>query len=346
DKLYVPIANFHLLSRYAGASSENAPLHRLGTDQWEKIKKKAAAKIRDVAAELLDVQARRSANTGIVIPPPDADYLTFAAAFQFEETPDQQQAITAVLTDLSSTQPMDRVICGDVGFGKTEVAMRAAFQTVQGGYQVVLLTPTTLLTEQHYHTFSDRFADWPITINSLSRFRTSKQQNFIIDNLANGRIDIIIGTHKLLQSEIKFQNLGLVIVDEEHRFGVRHKERLKALKAEVNILTLTATPIPRTLNMSLAGIRDLSIIATPPIDRHPIKTFVTPLSDALIVEACQRELKRGGQVYFLHNDIKSIETMATKLRNLLPTARCEIAHGKMRESNLERVMRDFYHQRF
>lgn len=346
DKLYVPIAALHLISRYAGASPETAPLHHLGSNKWEKLKTKAAAQVRDVAAELLDVQARRMANTGIAIPSSDADYLAFASAFQFEETYDQQQAINAVLKDLSATHPMDRVVCGDVGFGKTEVAMRAAFQTVQAGYQVAILVPTTLLTGQHYTTFSDRFADWPIRVESISRFRTRKDQTAIMDDLAKGTIDIIIGTHKLLNPDIRFKSLGLVIIDEEHRFGVRHKERLKALRAEVDLLTLTATPIPRTLNMSLAGMRDLSIIATPPLGRHPIKTFVKIWDDALITEACQRELKRGGQVYFLHNEVQTIELTAKKIQALLPTARCEIAHGQMRGRDLERTMQDFYHQRF
>lgn len=346
DKLYVPVAALHLISRYAGASPENAPLHRLGGDQWDKIKRRAAAKIRDVAAELLDIQAQRAAHPSVPILAADADYAKFASAFLFEETPDQQQAITAVLNDLAAPRPMDRVICGDVGFGKTEVAMRASFQVIQSGQQVAVLVPTTLLAEQHYTNFCDRFADWPIRIESISRFRTQKEQKIIATDLANGKIDLIIGTHKLLQPEFCFHQLGLVVVDEEHRFGVRDKERLKALRTQVDLLTLTATPIPRTLNMALAGMRDLSIIATPPAGRHPIKTFVGPWNDALVVEACQRELKRGGQIYFLHNEVRTIESAAAKLQALLPNIRCEIAHGQMRERALERVMQDFYHQRF
>lgn len=346
DKLYVPVSSLHLISRYTGASSENAPLHKLGGDQWERTKKKAAEKVRDVAAELLDIHARRAAHQGYAFPAAADEYASFAATFEFEETPDQQQAIDKVLADMSADRPMDRVICGDVGFGKTEVAMRAAFQSAQSGKQVAVLAPTTLLAEQHHTNFADRFADWPIRIESLSRFRSAKQQKAIVDNLANGKVDIVIGTHKLLQPSIKFRDLGLVIIDEEHRFGVRHKEQLKALRANVDLLTLTATPIPRTLNMAMAGMRDLSIIATPPAERHPIKTFVSSWDDTLIVEACQRELQRGGQVYVLHNEVSTIENTAGKLQELMPAARIEVAHGQMRERELERIMRDFYHQRF
>jgi transcription-repair coupling factor (superfamily II helicase) len=346
DKLYVPVASLHLISRYAGASPENAPLHRLGGDQWEKTKRKAAKQIRDVAAELLEIYARRAARKGIAFPAPDAEYQAFATSFEFEETPDQQQAIDAVIGDMESTQPMDRVVCGDVGFGKTEVAMRAAFTATQGNKQVAVLVPTTLLAQQHYQNFSDRFADWPVRIESLSRFRTAKQQRSVIDGLAEGKIDIVVGTHKLLSSGIDFKNLGLVIIDEEHRFGVRHKEKLKALRSEVDLLTLTATPIPRTLNMAMSGMRDLSIIATPPALRHPVKTFVSQWNDGLIVEACQRELKRGGQIYFLHNEVSTIENMAERLEDLLPGIRLQVAHGQMRERQLEGIMRDFYHQRF
>lgn len=346
DKLYVPVASLHLISRYTGASPDNAPLHRLGSDQWEKIKRRATAKIRDIAAELLEIEARRAAHPGVPGPSPGADYAKFAAAFPFEETEDQRHAIEAVLADLAAQRPMDRVICGDVGFGKTEVAMRASFQVIMGGQQVAVLVPTTLLAEQHYANFCDRFADWPVRIESISRFRTPKEQKTIAYGLAEGDIDLIIGTHKLLQPNFKFRQLGLVIVDEEHRFGVRDKERLKALRTEVDLLTLTATPIPRTLNMALVGMRDLSIIATPPAGRNPIKTFVGVWNDVLIIEACQRELKRGGQIYFLHNEVQTIQATAAKLRALLPNIRCEIAHGQMRERELERVMRDFYHQRF
>ncbi|AHF04397.1 transcription-repair coupling factor [Marichromatium purpuratum 984] len=346
DKLYVPVSSLHLISRYTGATPEQAPLHRLGGEQWERIKRKAAQKACDVAAELLDVYARRAARQGVASPAPDTDYGAFAAAFPFEETPDQLRAIDSVLADMADTKPMDRVVCGDVGFGKTEVAMRAAFVAANGGRQVVVLVPTTLLAQQHFENFSDRFADWPIRIESLSRFRTAREQKQVFAGLAEGTIDIVVGTHKLLQPGIEFHDLGLVIVDEEHRFGVRHKERLKQLRSEVDILTLTATPIPRTLNMAMSGLRDLSIIATPPVERHPIKTFVSPWNDGLIQEAVQRELKRGGQVYFLHNEVETIENQAQKLEALIPSARVQIAHGQMRERELERIMRDFYHQRF
>ncbi|MCW8945518.1 MAG: transcription-repair coupling factor, partial [Sedimenticola sp.] len=346
DKLYVPVSSLHLISRYAGASTDTAPLHRLGGDQWERVKRKAAERARDVAAELLEIYARRAAHKGYAFPAPAEEYSSFAASFDFEETPDQQQTIEAVIHDMTSSQPMDRVVCGDVGFGKTEVAMRAAFMAVQGGKQVAVLVPTTLLAQQHLENFSDRFADWPVKVESLSRFRTAKQQKTITDGLAAGTVDIVVGTHKLLQESIKYKNLGLVVIDEEHRFGVRHKEKLKALRSEVDMLTLTATPIPRTLNMAMSGMRDLSIIATPPAARHPIKTFVSQWNDALVIEACQREIKRGGQVYFLHNEVSTIENTAQKLEKLLPGVKVQVAHGQMRERELEAVMRDFYHQRF
>ncbi len=346
DKLYVPVSSLHLISRYSGASPDNAPLHRLGGDQWEKAKRKAAEKVRDVAAELLEIYARRAVNKGCAFPQPGAEYSSFAANFEFEETPDQQQAIDAVLSDMESPSHMERVVCGDVGFGKTEVAMRAAFAAVQGNKQVAILAPTTLLVQQHLQNFADRFADWPVQVEGLSRFGGAKHQKQVIKGLAEGKIDIVVGTHKLLQKDVKFKQLGLIIIDEEHRFGVRHKESLKALRAEVDILTLTATPIPRTLNMALSGLYDLSIIATPPVSRHPIKTFVSQWNDALIVEACQREIKRGGQVYFLHNEVSTIENMAHKLETLMPGVRLQVAHGQMRERELESIMRDFYHQRF
>ncbi|AUB82388.1 transcription-repair coupling factor [Candidatus Thiodictyon syntrophicum] len=346
DKLYVPVSSLHLISRYTGASPENAPLHRLGGDQWDKVKRKAAEKACDVAAELLDIYARRAARPGIAFPEPGEEYAAFADAFAFEETPDQARAIEGVLADMEDTKPMDRVVCGDVGFGKTEVAMRAAFVAANGGRQVAVLVPTTLLAQQHFENFSDRFADWPIKVESLSRFRNAKEQKVILDGLAKGTLDIVVGTHKLLQASVKFKNLGLVIIDEEHRFGVRHKEQMKSLRAEVDVLTLTATPIPRTLNMAMSGLRDLSIIATPPVERHPIKTFVSPWNDALIQEAVLRELKRGGQVYFLHNEVETIENQAQKLEALIPEARIQVAHGQLRERDLERIMRDFYHQRF
>ena len=346
DKLYVPVANLHLVSRYTGADNESAPWHKLGSDTWSRIKEKAAQRARDVAAELLDIYARREAKKGYSFDTNMHEYVTFSADFPFEETPDQEKAIEDVLADMSSNKPMDRVICGDVGFGKTEVAMRAAFIAVNNGKQVSLLVPTTLLAQQHYQTFIDRFAEWPIRIESLSRFNSAKKQKEVIEALNNGTIDIVIGTHKLLNQDINYKNLGLIIIDEEQRFGVRHKEKLKALRAEADILTLTATPIPRTLNMSLSGLRDLSIIATPPSHRHAIKTFVAQWNDASIKEACTREIKRGGQVYFLHNEVKTIEKITTELQNLLPNASIRFAHGQMSERELEQVMIDFYHARF
>ncbi len=346
DKLYVPVASLDLISRYTGASAENAPVHKLGSDQWSKARKKAAKQARDVAAELLDIHARRAAVQGRAYHIDDNEYASFCNSFPFEETPDQETAIKNVLNDLRSPQPMDRVVCGDVGFGKTEVAMRAAFVVANSGKQVAILVPTTLLAQQHYQNFTDRFADWPVKVACLSRFNTPKKQKEILDNLANGKVDIVVGTHKLLQKTVKYKDLGLIIVDEEHRFGVRHKEHVKSLRAEIDILTLTATPIPRTLNMSLAGIRDLSIISTPPMQRHSINTFVTQWNDALIQEACQRELKRGGQIYVLHNEVKTIEKITHDIQQLIPEARVEFAHGQMPEKQLEQVMLDFYHQRF
>jgi transcription-repair coupling factor (superfamily II helicase) len=346
DKLYVPVSSLHLVSRYTGASPESAPLHRLGGEQWERLKRRAAKQVRDVAAELLAIYAKRAASRGNPFPSPGDEYASFAAAFEFEETPDQQQAIEDVLRDMQAPQPMDRVVCGDVGFGKTEVAMRAAFVACQGNRQVAVLVPTTLLAQQHHQNFSDRFADWPVRVADLSRFGSEKHRKSVIEGLASGGVDIVIGTHKLLQSDIRFKTLGLVIVDEEHRFGVRHKEKLKSLRSEVDLLTLTATPIPRTLNMAMSGLRDLSIIATPPLARHPINTFVHQWNDGLIQEACRREINRGGQIYFLHNEVKTIDATADRLADLLPEARIGVAHGQMRERELERVMRDFYHQRF
>lgn len=346
DKLYVPVSSLHLISRYTGTSPENAPLHKLGSDHWVKAKRKAAERARDVAAELLDIYSRRAARKGNAFHLHENEYASFAATFPFEETEDQQNTIHDVIENMCSDQPMDRVVCGDVGFGKTEVAMRAAFVAVQDGRQVAVLVPTTLLAQQHYQNFQDRFADWPVRIEVISRFKGKKEQDEALQALATGKVDIIIGTHKLIQSDVKFSNLGLVIIDEEHRFGVRQKERLKALRTEVDILNLTATPIPRTLNMALAGMRDLSIIATPPTNRVAIKTFVCEWDNALLLEAFQRELKRGGQVYFLHNEVSSIEKMAHRLRQLIPEARVQFAHGQMRESELEQVMLDFHHQRF
>jgi transcription-repair coupling factor (superfamily II helicase) len=345
DKLYVPVSSLHLVSRYTGADTEHAPLHKLGGEQWARTRRKAAEKARDVAAELLDIYARRAARKGQSFDVQATDYAAFAAAFPFEETPDQARTIEAVLEDMASDRPMDRVVCGDVGFGKTEVAMRAAFVAANSGQQVAVLVPTTLLAQQHYQNFTDRFADWPIRIESLSRFRSAKQQKAVLEGLADGRVDIVIGTHKLIQGDVKFKRLGLVIIDEEHRFGVRHKERLKALRAEVDMLTLTATPIPRTLNMALSGLRDLSIIATPPMERHAIKTFISQWNAALVQEAITREIRRGGQVYFLHNAVETIEKAARQVAELVPGADIGIAHGQMRESELERVMLDFYHRR-
>jgi len=346
DKLYVPVASLALVSRYTGASPENAPLHKLGSEQWARARHKAGKRIHDAAAELLDIYARRAARKGHAFTAPREDYAAFAAAFPFEETPDQEQAIHMVLEDMQSGQPMDRLVCGDVGFGKTEVAMRAAFLAVQSGWQVALLVPTTLLAQQHYQNFCDRFSDWPVRIEMLSRFRSGKQQEGILQALQAGKIDIVVGTHKLLQPAVKFKRLGLLIIDEEHRFGVRQKEAIKKLRSEVDILTLTATPIPRTLNMSLSGLRDLSIIGTPPPHRLAVKTFICEWDKAIIREAFQREIKRGGQVYFLHNEVETIERMARELGEIMPEASIRIAHGQMRERDLEAVMLDFYHRRF
>jgi transcription-repair coupling factor (superfamily II helicase) len=344
-KLYVPVGSLQLISRYSGADDDNAPLHRLGTEQWSKAKRKAAEKIRDVAAELLDIYARREAREGRAFELSDEDYQQFADAFPFEETPDQQVAIEAVLGDLKSLRPMDRLVCGDVGFGKTEVAVRAAFVAVQNGTQVAILVPTTLLAQQHFESFRDRFADWPVNIEVLSRFRSAAEQKGVIAELHAGKVDILIGTHKLLSNDIHYKNLGLVIIDEEHRFGVRQKEALKNLRAEVDVLTMTATPIPRTLNMSMAGIRDLSIIATPPARRLSVKTFVRESDDGLIKEAILREILRGGQVYYLHNEVKTIEKTARDLEAMIPELRIGVGHGQMRERELEQVMSDFYHKR-
>jgi transcription-repair coupling factor (superfamily II helicase) len=345
-KLYVPVDALHLIARYSGADPDLAPLHRLGHPQWQKEKRKAAEKIHDVAAELLNIYAARATKPGFRYELSAADYAEFCAKFPFEESIDQANAITKVIEDMQSPRPMDRLICGDVGFGKTEVAMRATFIAIQNHRQVAVLVPTTLLAQQHYNSFKDRFAHWPVNIDVLSRFKNPKEQQVALDQLKNGQIDIIIGTHKLLQASVKFHNLGLLVIDEEHRFGVKHKEVLKALRADVDILTMTATPIPRTLNMSLSGVRDISIIATPPDKRLSIKTFVRVYDLNTIKEAVLRELRRGGQVYFLHNEVKSIEHTAEKIRELIPEARVGLAHGQMRERDLEAVMADFYHRRF
>lgn len=345
-KLYVPVSSLHLIGRYSGASDESAPLHRLGTEQWSKARRKAAEKVRDSAAELLDIYARRAARKGFSFECSDDEYRQFSASFPFEETPDQANTIDAVVTDMRAPAPMDRLVCGDVGFGKTEVAMRAAFIAVQSGKQVAVLVPTTLLAQQHFENFRDRFADWPVTVELISRFKSAKQQQATVEALGEGKVDILIGTHKLLQGGMRFSDLGLLIIDEEHRFGVQQKERLKSLRSEVDILTLTATPIPRTLNMAMSGIRDLSIIATPPARRLSVKTFVRQSDQPMLKEAILRELLRGGQVYYLHNEVKSIEKVASEISELVPEARVAIGHGQMRERELEQVMSDFYHKRF
>ncbi len=346
DKLYVPVAQLHAISRYSGGAPETAPLHKLGSGAWDKAKRRAMKQVRDTAAELLNLYAQRALRKGHQFKLTPHDYEAFAAGFGFEETPDQAAAIEAVINDLQSGKPMDRLICGDVGFGKTEVALRAAFVAAMDGKQVAVLVPTTLLAEQHFQNFSDRFAELPVKIAELSRFRSAKEQAQALKDMEEGKLDIIIGTHKLIQKGVKFHNLGLVIIDEEHRFGVQQKERLKALRAEVDVLTLTATPIPRTLAMSLEGLRDFSVIATAPQRRLSIKTFVAQASDGIIREAVLRELKRGGQVYFLHNEVETIANVLEKLERLLPEARIRVAHGQMNERDLEQAMRDFYQQRF
>jgi transcription-repair coupling factor (superfamily II helicase) len=346
DKLYVPVQQLHLVARYSGAAPESAPLHKLGTDQWARARKRAADKIRDVAAELLDLYAQRKAKRGPALASKELEYQAFASSFPFEETADQAEAIRQVMQDLASEKPMDRVVCGDVGFGKTEVAMRAAFVAAQSGKQVAVLVPTTLLAEQHTNNFRDRFAEWPVRVESLSRFRTGKESNAVIDGIEKGTVDIVIATHRLLHANVRFKDLGLVIVDEEHRFGVRDKEKLKTLRAEVHVLTLTATPIPRTLNMSLGGLRDLSLITTPPAERLAIKTFVTEWHAPTLREACLREFRRGGQVYFVHNVVETIDKTAQEIAKLIPEADVRVGHGQMRERDLERLMVDFYHRRF
>lgn len=345
DKLYVPVSQLFLISRYSGGPPESAPLHRLGSGTWEKAKKKALKQIRDTAAELLNLYAQRAARKGHAFKLSLQDYEAFAEGFPFEETTDQLAAIEAVIGDMQSGRPMDRLVCGDVGFGKTEVALRAAFVAVMGGRQVSVLVPTTLLAEQHYNNFCDRFAEWPIKIAEISRFRSAKEQAEALRGLESGEIDIIIGTHRLIQKDVKFKNLGLAILDEEHRFGVRQKEQMKALRAEVDVLTLTATPIPRTLSMAMEGLREFSVISTPPQKRLAIKTFHTDYSEGIIREAVMREFKRGGQVYFLHNEVDTIFVQKEKLERFLPEARIAIAHGQLRERELEHVMRDFYQQR-
>ncbi len=346
DKLYVPVSSLDLVSRYTGVDTDHAPLHRLGSGAWEKARKKAAERVCDVAAELLDMHAKRAARIGVSFDIEEEAYRAFIQGFPFEETPGQMDAINDVIKDMQDEKPMDRLVCGDAGFGKTEVAMRAAFIAVQNGKQVALLVPTTLLAQQHYQNFCDRFADWPMKIDLISRFRTAKEQNKVMEGLEQGTIDIVIGTHKLIQGEIQYKDLGLVIIDEEHRFGVRQKEKFKSLRSEIDVLTLTATPIPRTLNMALSSLRELSIISTPPSRRLSVKTFVREWDNTLLKEAIMRELKRGGQVYFLHNRVDSIDKTTNEIRALMPEARVEIAHGQMPEKQLEQVMLDFYHRRF
>jgi transcription-repair coupling factor (superfamily II helicase) len=346
DKLYVPVASLDFISRYTGLDPEHAPLHKLGSGQWQKARRKATEKVYDVAAELLELHARRAARKGQSYELDQDAYYAFVQNFPFEETPGQQDAIEAVIEDMRNDKPMDRLICGDAGFGKTEVAMRAAFIAVQNNRQVAILVPTTLLAQQHYQNFIDRFADWPVRVELLSRFRTKKEQDTSLSAMADGKADIVIGTHKLLQSDINFKSLGLIIIDEEHRFGVRQKEKFKSLRSEIDVLTLTATPIPRTLNMALSDLRELSIIATPPSRRLAVKTFVKERNDVLLKEAMLREIKRGGQIFYLHNEVKTITKAAEEIEKLLPEARVELAHGQMPEKQLESIMLDFYHRRF
>lgn len=346
DKIYIPVLSLDLVSRYVGGSPETAPLHKMGSDSWLKLRAKAKEKAYDVAAELLEIQAMRMSRTGHAFPAIDHSYDAFAAGFAFEETPDQQQVIDDVIGDMTAAKPMDRLVCGDVGFGKTEIALRAAYMAIAGNKQVVMLVPTTLLAQQHYNNFADRFADWPVKVALFSRFRSAKELQSGLDGIKNGTVDIAIGTHKLLQKDVSFKNLGLMIIDEEHRFGVRQKEQLKKLRSQVDILTLTATPIPRTLNFALSGLRDISVIATPPRARMSVKTFVREWDDGLLREAIVREIRRGGQVYVLHNEVQTIEKMQARLQDLVPDAAINIGHGQMRERQLEGVMRDFYHQRF
>ena len=346
DRVYVPVHSLHLVSRYTGAAPESAPLHKLGTDQWAKARRRAAEQIRDVAAELLDLYARRKAQRGLQLPVNEGEYQAFSNAFPFEETEDQAAAIRQVLADMDSERPMDRIVCGDVGFGKTEVAMRAAFVATQAGKQVAVLAPTTLLAQQHLANFRDRFAEWAVRVEALSRFGNARETQATIDGIEQGKVDIVIATHRLLHSHARFKDLGLVIIDEEHRFGVRDKERLQALRANVHVLTLTATPIPRTLNMAMGGLRDLSLITTPPAERLAIKTFVIEWHNPTLREAALRELRRGGQIYFVHNEVKTIEKIAADVQSLVPEANVRVGHGQMRERDLEQLMVDFYHRRF
>lgn len=346
DKVYIPVLSLDLVSRYVGGGPETAPLHKMGSETWVKLRTKAKEKAYDVAAELLELQALRLARTGHSFPAIDHLYDAFSAGFAFEETPDQLQVINDVISDMTQSKPMDRLVCGDVGFGKTEIALRAAYLAIAGNKQVVMLVPTTLLAQQHYSSFTDRFADWPVNIELFSRFRTPKELTNGLEGIRKGTIDIAIGTHKLIQKDVKFNDLGLMIIDEEHRFGVRQKEQLKKLRSQVDILTLTATPIPRTLNFALSGLRDISVIATPPRARLSVKTFVREWDDALLREALVREIRRGGQIYFLHNEVQTIDKMQARIEDLVPDATVRIGHGQLPERQLETVMRDFYHQRF
>ena len=346
DRVYIPVLSLDLVSRYVGGGPETAPLHKMGSDTWIKQRNKAKEKAYDVATELLEIQALRMARIGHAFPATDHSYDAFAAGFDFEETPDQEQVINDVINDMTQTKPMDRLVCGDVGFGKTEIALRAAYMAIAGNKQVVVLVPTTLLAQQHFNHFADRFADWPVNVELFSRFRTPKQIEEAVAGIKNGTVDIAVGTHKLIQKDINFKDLGLMIIDEEHRFGVRQKEQLKKLRSQVDILTLTATPIPRTLNFALSGLRDISVIATPPRARLSVKTFVREWDDGLLKEALIREIRRGGQIYFLHNEVQTIDKMQARIQDLVPEARIRIGHGQMRERELESVMRDFYHQRF
>ncbi len=346
DRIYVPVHALHLVSRYTGAAPESAPLHKLGTDQWARARRRAAEQVRDVAAELLDLHARRKAQQGLALTVNELEYRAFADAFPFEETDTQAQTIGQVLTDLGGERPMDRIVCGDVGFGKTEVAMRAAFVAAQSGKQVAVLAPTTLLVQQHLANFRDRFADWPVRIEALSRFGTGVQTQGVLEGLEQGQVDIVIATHRLLHAQARFRELGLLIIDEEHRFGVRDKERLQALRANVHVLTLTATPIPRTLNMALGGLRDLSLITTAPAGRLAIKTFLIEWHAPTLREAALRELRRGGQVYFVHNEVRTIAKVAAEVQALVPEATVRVGHGQMRERELEQLMLDFYRRRF
>jgi len=342
----VPITALNLISRYSGASTDNAPLHKLGSQQWSKAKRKTAEALYDVATDLLEIYAKRQSQKGFAYPAPSDSYSSFVSSFAFEETPDQLKTMDDVLLDMQSDKPMDRLVCGDVGFGKTEIAMRAAFLAVEAGKQVAMLVPTTLLASQHYQTFMDRFSKFPIMIKSLSRFQNAKEQNQIKSGLNEGKIDIVIGTHKLIQGSIKYHNLGLIIIDEEHRFGVKQKESLKKIRGQSDILTMTATPIPRSLNMALGSLKELSIIASPPAKRTAIQTFVDEWNNETINEACSRELHRGGQIFVVHNDIDTIDNMAESLRDMMPNLNVRIAHGQMPSKELEQIMADFYHQRF